>query len=116
MLKEIRKIRRRQTLRTNRTRVKVGVHAERPRLVVHRSNKYIYAQVVNADGKVLAAAESKKAKGKTPIERAAVVGQQVAEAAKAKGVTKVAFDRRGYKYHGQVKALADGARAGGLIF
>lgn len=116
MLKEVRKIRRRQTLRTNRTRVKVGVHSDRPRLVVHRSNKFIYVQVVDNNGKVLAAANSAKMTGKTPVERAAQVGQAVAEMAKTKQVTKVAFDRRGYKYHGQVKALADGARGAGLEF
>jgi len=116
MLKEVKKIRRRQTLRTNRTRVKVGVHSDRPRLVVNRSNKFIYAQVVDSSGKVLASATSQKITGKTPMERATKVGQAVAEASKAHAVTKVAFDRRGYKYHGQVKALADGAREGGLIF
>lgn len=116
MLKEVRKIRRRQTLRTNRTRVKVGVHADRPRLVVHRSNKFIYVQVVDNDGKVLAAANSAKMTGKTPVERAGQVGQAVAKLAIAKQVTKIAFDRRGYKYHGQVKALAEGAREAGLEF
>ncbi|MFA5009681.1 MAG: 50S ribosomal protein L18 [Patescibacteria group bacterium] len=116
MLKEIRKTQRRKILRTNRTRVKVGVHANRPRLVIHRSNKYIYAQIVDSVGQVLASASSLKAKGKTPVERAAIVGQTIAAAAQAKSITQVAFDRRGYKYHGQIKALADSAREGGLIF
>ncbi len=116
MSKETAKSNRRRQLRTNRTRIKVGVHAARPRLVVHRSNKYIYAQIVDSDGKVLASASSLKVKVKTPIERATQVGQAVAAVAVEKKVTKVAFDRRGYKYHGQVKALADGAREGGLSF
>lgn len=116
MLKEIHKTSRRKDLRVNRTRVKVGVHAHRPRLVVHRSNRFIYAQIVDSAGQVLASAESRKLTGKTPIERATEVGKVIATAAKAKNVTQVAFDRRGYKYHGQVKALADGAREGGLIF
>lgn len=116
MSKEALKISHRRQLRTNRTRIKVGVHATRPRLVVHRSNKYIYAQVVDSKGKVLASASGLKMKGKTPIERAAQVGQALGAIATEKKITKVAFDRRGYKYHGQVKALADGAREGGLIF
>lgn len=116
MLKETRKISRRKTLRANRTRVKVGVHSNRPRLTVHRSNKFIYAQIINSVGQVLAHADSVKLKGKTPIDRAKEVGQLVAAAAKLKDVTQVAFDRRGYKYHGQIKALADGAREVGLIF
>ncbi len=116
MSKETIKTSRRRQLRTNRTRVKVGVHATRPRLVVNRSNKYIYAQVVESGGKVLASVSSLKMKGKTPIERATQVGQALAKVAIEKKVTKVAFDRRGYKYHGQIKALADGAREGGLIF
>ncbi len=116
MSKETAKNNRRRQLRTNRTRIKVGVHAARPRLVVNRSNKYIYAQIVDSEGKVLASASSLKVKGKTPLERATKVGQAVAAVAMEKKVTKVAFDRRGYKYHGQVKALADGAREGGLSF
>jgi large subunit ribosomal protein L18 len=116
MLKEAHKIRRRRILRTNRTRVKVGVHATRPRLIVNRSNKFIYVQVIDSKGQVLAAANSNKVAGKTPVERAAEVGKLIAAAAKLKDVTAVAFDRRSYRYHGQVKALADGAREGGLIF
>lgn len=116
MSKEALEISRRRQLRINRTRIKVGVHATRPRLVVHRSNKYIYAQVVDSKGKVLASASSLKMKGKTPMERAAQVGRTLATMATKKKITKVAFDRRGYKYHGQIKSLADGAREGGLIF
>lgn len=116
MLKEAHKTSRRKTLRANRTKVKIGAHAMRPRLVVHRSNKFIYAQIINSAGQVLASANSSKLKGKTPIDRAKEVGQLVAAAAKLKDVMEIAFDRRSYKYHGQVKALAEGARDGGLIF
>ena len=93
----------------------------RPRLSVFRSSKHIYAQVISADGsKVLASASTlDKAlrDGATGnVDAAKKVGQLVAERAKAAGVTQVAFDRSGFKYHGRVKALADAARKGGLEF
>lgn len=116
MLKEIRKIHRQRIVRVNRARAKVIATADRPRLVLHRSNKFIYAQIVTVTGQVLATASSRQLAGKTPVERAHQVGAALAVAAKAKGVDKVAFDRRGYKYHGQVQALAEGAREGGLSF
>ena len=88
-----------------------------------RSNKAIYAQVVNdLEGKTLVAAASNdkllavECKGKTGIEAAAVVGKAIAERALAAGITKVAFDRGGYLFHGRVKSLADAAREGGLVF
>ena len=92
----------------------------RPRLSVFRSNKEIYAQIVNdTEGKTLAAASSRdkdiEAKG-TKSEIAATVGKALAEKAKKAGVEAVAFDRGGYLYHGRVKSLADGAREGGLKF
>ena len=102
-----------------RVRKKVEGTTERPRLVVFRSLKHIYAQLVNdetgavilgvADGSdgVTAAAKGKVAKGKA-------VGMRLAELAKAKGITRVVFDRGGYRYHGRVQAVADGAREGGL--
>ncbi len=96
---------------------------DRMRLTVHRSGKHIYAQVFTPDGgQVLAAASSVekeiKAKdfGPGQIKRSEEIGRLVAERAKAKGVVQVAFDRSGYKYHGCVKALAEGARASGLEF
>lgn len=95
--------------------------AERPRLAVFRSNKEIYAQVIDDNsGKTLAAASSKdkalsKAKG-TKTEIANEVGKAIAEKAKKAGVEQVAFDRGGYLYHGRVKSLAEGAREGGLKF
>jgi large subunit ribosomal protein L18 len=93
--------------------------AERPRLVVFRSNRGIAAQLVDdGAGKTLAAASSlnvRKAKG-TKSDQAAAVGKLLAENAKKAGVKSVVFDRGGYLYHGRVKALAEAAREGGLEF
>ena len=91
------------------------------RLSVFRTNQHIYAQVISADGaKVLASAstlDKELRDGATGnVDAAKKVGQLVAERAKAAGVTQVAFDRSGFKYHGRVKALADAAREGGLEF
>jgi large subunit ribosomal protein L18 len=96
---------------------------ERPRLTVFRSDKHIYAQVIDdISGKTLASAGTTEtdvrgdlANGGN-IKGATLVGKAVAERAKAAGVTKVAFDRGGRKYHGRIKALADAAREGGLQF
>ncbi|MDX2007066.1 MAG: 50S ribosomal protein L18 [Meiothermus sp.] len=88
------------------------------RLSVHRSLNHIYAQIIDdAKGETLAAANSKALKlegNKTEVAKK--VGAAIAEAAKAKGISKVVFDRGSFKYHGRVKALADGAREGGLQF
>jgi large subunit ribosomal protein L18 len=93
------------------------------RLSVHRSNLHIYAQVIDASGsRVLASASTLEpevrgqvARGST-VEAAAIVGKRVAERALAQGVSQVAFDRSGFRYHGRVKALADAAREAGLQF
>jgi large subunit ribosomal protein L18 len=96
--------------------------AQRPRLVVFRSLKHIYAQIINdTDGKTLVSASSKGkdmeiAAGTKKTEQSFLVGQKLGEKAIAAGLSKVAFDRAGYKYHGRVKALADGARKAGLDF
>jgi large subunit ribosomal protein L18 len=97
--------------------------AERPRLNVFRSLKHIYAQVIDDDqGETLVAASTldpelrKKLKGLTKSEQAKLVGELVAGRALAQGVKRVVFDRGGYKYHGRVKALAEGSREGGLEF
>jgi large subunit ribosomal protein L18 len=97
--------------------------AVRPRLNVYRSLKHIYVQVIDdVAGHTLVAASTKDATlvadlaGKTKREQAAVVGKAVAERAQDAGITEVVFDRGGYLYHGRVKALADGAREGGLKF
>jgi large subunit ribosomal protein L18 len=96
---------------------------ERPRLAVFRSDKHIYAQVIeDIAGKTLAAAASteKDVRGDLAnggnIKAAVLVGKTIAERAKSAGVTKVAFDRGGRKYHGRIKALADAAREAGLQF
>lgn len=94
---------------------------EQPRLSVYRSNKAIYAQIIDdLTGKTLVAASSKekdfeKAKG-TKIELAQLVGKKVAEKAISAGIQNIVFDRNGYLYHGRVKALAEGVREGGLKF
>lgn len=89
---------------------------ERPRLVVFRSLKHITAQIVDdTTGRTLFTVTDGKFEGKKS-EKSTQVGRQVAERAKAAGITKVVFDRAGYQYHGRVKAVADGAREGGLEF
>mgnify|MGYP001289202864 CR=1 FL=1 len=103
-----------------RIRRKLKGTAERPRLAVYRSNKDIYAQIINdLDGTTLVSASSRekgfKGKGKK-VELSAKVGKQLAEKALGAGITSVVFDRGGYLYHGRIKALADGAREGGLKF
>ena len=91
--------------------------AERPRLSVFRSNKQIYAQVINdLEGKTLASASSLGLEAMPKIQQAEKVGELVAKKALEAGVTSVVFDRNGYLYHGRVKSLADAARKGGLNF
>lgn len=93
--------------------------ADRPRISVDRSHKHIYAQIVNDETHTTLAAHSdlklKDSKAK-PVEVAKQVGIELGKVASEKGITKVVFDRRGYKYHGRVKALADGLRESGLEF
>ena len=106
--------------RARKARLKMR-ELEAVRLCVYRSSQHIYAQVVSADGaKVLVSAstvEKDLRSGATGnVEAAKKVGLLVAERAKAAGITQVAFDRSGFKYHGRVKALADAAREGGLEF
>lgn len=103
-----------------RIRKTISGSAELPRLSVFRSNKEIYAQLIDdLGGKTLASASSlgdKAAHSGSKIEQAAVVGKKIAEVAKAANIEKVVFDRNGYLYHGRVKALADAARENGLKF
>lgn len=101
-----------------RIRARISGTAARPRLTVFRSNKEIYAQVIDdVAGVTLASASSLKLeKNGTKSEVAALVGTEVAKAAEKAGITEVVFDRNGYLYHGRVKALADAARAAGLKF
>ncbi len=108
--------------RSRKTRAKIA-EQKTVRLAIHRTNLHIYAQVISADGgKVLASASTLEAEVRTSVGNggnaaaAALVGQRIAEKAKSAGVTAVAFDRSGYKYHGRIKALADAAREHGLKF
>ena len=108
-------------LQRTRRRVRVGERgtAERPRLSAFRSLGNIYAKIINdEDGATLVAASVKEIKRKmnNKTEAAKEVGRILAEKAKKRGIEKVVFDRGAYKYHGRIKALADGARDGGLKF
>jgi large subunit ribosomal protein L18 len=106
--------------RHRRVRKTVVGTAARPRLCVYRSNKHIFAQVIDdSTGATVFGVSDiniKSAKGKTKTDLAVEVGKMVAQAAKAKKIDKVVFDRGGRLYHGRVKALAEGAREGGLKF
>jgi large subunit ribosomal protein L18 len=107
--------------RATRSRAKIR-ELKALRLSVHRTSQHIYAQILDTESHVLAAAstvqkalrEGVKYTGNS--DAAAAVGKAIAEAAKAKGISEVAFDRSGYKYHGRIKALADAAREHGLLF
>jgi large subunit ribosomal protein L18 len=99
-------------------RMKISGTAERPRLSVYRSNSAVYAQVIDdSNGSTLVASYSKETEVKgNNVEAATAVGKIIAGKALAAGISKVVFDRNGYLYHGKVKAVADGAREGGLQF
>lgn len=104
-----------------RVRRKVNGTGERPRLVVYRSLKHMYAQLVNDETGVTIlgvsdASDGLQADGAGKVGRAKGTGKLLAEKAKAAGISKVVFDRAGYRYHGRVQAVADGAREGGLEF
>ncbi len=108
--------------RARQTRAKIA-ELKIVRLAVHRSNCHIYAQVIdNTSGKVLTSASTlepevrKELSNGSSIGAAAVVGKRIAEKAKIIGISKVGFDRSGFKYHGRIRALADAAREHGLIF
>jgi large subunit ribosomal protein L18 len=114
--KKVRQLRRRRHVRS-----KITGTAERPRLSVFRSSKHIYAQLIDdLSAATLGAAgttgKASDVKYGGNIKAAQVVGKKIAEVAKAKGITKVAFDRGHYRYHGRIKALADAARESGLQF
>jgi len=108
--------------RARKTRAKIA-ELKVTRLTVHRTNTHIYAQIIAETGdKVLASASTveaevrKSVKNGGNVDAATVIGKRIAEKAKAAGITTVAFDRSGYKYHGRIKALADAARENGLSF
>jgi large subunit ribosomal protein L18 len=104
-----------------RVRKKIEGTPERPRLVVFRSSKHMYAQLVDDQrGETIAGvadtSEGMQVEGKGKVARSFALGRLIASKAKEKGIAKVVFDRGGYQYHGRVKAVADGARKGGLEF
>ncbi len=106
-----------RTRRHARIRAKVSGTATCPRLAVFRSNRFIYAQLINDEtGVTLVGTDTRKAKAKTAVERAKEVGGIIAAEAKKKGIERVVFDRGGFQYQGAVVALAEGAREGGLQF
>lgn len=105
--------------RVLRTRKKLLAQKTHPRLTVFRSNMYISAQIIDDNkGETLVSVHAKEVKEKTgtPTEKAGILGELLSEKAKAAKVKKVVFDKGGYKYHGKVKAFAEGARKGGLEF
>ena len=109
----------RRLKRRRRVRAKVRGSAERPRISVFRSNRGIFAQLIDdSAGRTLAAVSWTEAELRSlkPLEQAKRAGELLAERAKAAGVERAVFDRGGYQYHGRVKALAEGAREGGLNF
>lgn len=104
-------------LRHKRVKKNITSKSGLPRLVVFRSNKHIYAQLIDdKNSKTVASASDIKIKEKGKIIRAKEVGLNLAKVGIKKDVKKIVFDRAGYKYHGRVKALAEGAREGGLAF
>ncbi len=103
--------------RKKRIRAKIKGTAQKPRLCVFKSLKGMYVQVINdAKGVTLVQADFKAAKAKNDLNGAKKIGETIAKRCKEIKISKVVFDRAGYKYHGKVKALADGAREGGLKF
>lgn len=109
----------RKARRVARVRARMSGTAERPRMAVERSLKHLRVQLIDdAKGKTVVAAGDHEVKEKTEgkVGIAAAVGKLIAEKAKKAGIKSVVFDRRSYRYHGRVKAVADGAREGGLIF
>ena len=102
--------------RKNKVNTKIkNLHPEY-RLLVERSNLYVSAQVLDAQGNVVEVSSDKTASGATKTQRAEAAGASFAEVLKEKGVEKIAFDRNGYLYHGRIKAFADGLRKGGIQF
>ena len=103
--------------RHKKIRAKVFGTAEKPRLSVFKSNKYIYGQLINDDkAETIISLSSMKVKGKTFMERSTETGKEIAKLALGKKINTVVFDRGGFKYVGRVKAFATGAREGGLKF
>lgn len=103
--------------RHKRIRAKIRGTAARPRVAVFRSNRFVWAQCIDDDaGQTLVSVSTKGVKGKTPVERARAAGAALAALSREKGITRAAFDRSGFVFAGAVRALAEGAREGGLAF
>lgn len=102
--------------RKHRINTIVKATTSRPRLIVSRSNKYIYAQIIDREGNVVASTHDHSMKAGTKSERAFQVGEAIAKAAQESKILEVVFDRNGYLFHGRVKQVAEGARSGGLKF
>ena len=103
--------------RKNRVRAKVTGTGDRPRLTVYKSSVHIYGQIIDDEKqKTLVSASDLKIKTGKKVEKAGLVGEELAKLAVAKKIKKVTFDRNGFRFHGRVKALAEGARKGGLEF
>lgn len=118
-MKTAKKLQKTRARRTRRVRAKIFGIGVRPRLAVFRSNRFIYAQLIDDEkARTLASASSralpKEDKGKSKIEQARRVGELLAKSALTAGIKRVVFDRRSYRYHGRVRALAEGVRAAGL--
>jgi large subunit ribosomal protein L18 len=113
-----------RTLRHRRIRLRVRGSAEQPRLAIFRSLKHVYAQIIDDDQRATlcavssleAPAREALAAEKAKLKQTRILGKMLAERAKEKGITRVAFDRGGYLYHGHIRELAEGAREGGLKF
>jgi large subunit ribosomal protein L18 len=106
-----------RVVRHKRIRAKVSGSADRPRLAIFKSNRFVYAQLIDDNaGKTIAAIDTRKQTGKTLSERAVAVGTEIAKKAKAAGIKEVVFDRGGFRYQGTIAALAEAARSEGLVF
>lgn len=105
---------RRLARRKNKVQTVIKATASLPRLIVWKSNKMTSAQIIDAEGKVLAYACDKAEKG-TKVEKAGAMGKTIAALASKAGISQVVFDRAGYRYHGRIKAVSDGAREAGLV-
>lgn len=104
--------------RRKRVRAKIIGSESRPRLTVYRSNKSVFCQIIDDfKGKTIVSASINEIKeGKTKSEKTTLLGELIAKKAIVKKIKKVVFDKSGYKFHGRIKALAEGARKGGLVF
>ena len=108
----------RNVKRQMRIRKNIKPSVDRPRLSVHRSNRYVYAQIITIDGQSICGLSEKviTEKGMSRIDQAQKLGREIAKLAAAKKITEVVFDKGRFAYHGKIKAIAEGAREGGLKF